>query len=158
MSDAFLTFLGMNLAAAVTVALVMALRLPARRLFGARVAYGLWALVPLAALAMLLPERVVTVAVPAAPQPAPQMIFETGVQAASVPTAPGFLPVAVLLWALGALVSAAWLVRRQAQFGLAARHGLAGPAVIGLLRPRIVDALRLRPALHAARTARGPGA
>jgi len=138
MSDAFLTLLGMNLVAAGAVALVMALRAPARRLFGARVAYGLWSLVPLAGLALLLPARVVTVAVPAAAQAAPEMIFDAGTQAASLPAAPGFLPFAAMLWAAGALVSLACLVWRQAEFARAARHGLAGPAVIGLLRPRIV--------------------
>jgi beta-lactamase regulating signal transducer with metallopeptidase domain len=138
MSDAFLTLLGINLVAAAAVALVMALRLPARRLFGPRVAYGLWSLVPLAGLALLLPARVVTVAVPAGPQAAPDMVFDAGAQLTSVPAAPGLLPFAVALWAAGGLISLGCLIWRQAEFGRAARHGLAGPAVIGLLRPRIV--------------------
>lgn len=137
MSDAVLILLGVNLVVAVTVALVMALRLPVRRLFGARVAYGLWSLVPLASLGLLLPARVVTVAVPTASRSA-QMIFEPGSAAAGAPAGPALLPLAVALWLAGALFSLGYLVWRQAAFSRAAREGLAGPAVIGLLRPRIV--------------------
>lgn len=137
MSDALPTLLGVNLVVAVTVGLVMALRLPVRRLFGPRVAYGLWSLVPLAGLALFLPARVVKVWVPAAPQAA-QMIFEPAAAATSAPAAPGLLPLAVALWIAGAIFSLAYLVRRQIEFSRAAREGLAGPAVIGLLRPRIV--------------------
>jgi beta-lactamase regulating signal transducer with metallopeptidase domain len=137
MSDAVLTLLGVNVVVAVTVGLVMALRLPVRRLFGARVAYGLWSLVPLASLALLLPARVVRVAVSAAPQTT-QMIFEPAAAATNVPTAPVLLPLAVALWIAGALISLGCLVWRQLEFSRAARDGLAGPAVIGLLRPRIV--------------------
>ena len=54
MSDALLGLLRLNLVVAVAVAVVMALRLPVRRLFGPRVAYGLWSLVPLAGLALAL--------------------------------------------------------------------------------------------------------
>ena len=137
MSDAVAILLGVNLVIAVTVGLVMALRLPVRRLFGPRVAYGLWSLVPLASLALLLPARVVRITAPPAPQTA-QMIFESGSAAASAPTAPALLPLAVTLWIAGALFSLGYLVWRQVEFGRAAREGLAGPAVIGLLRPRIV--------------------
>jgi beta-lactamase regulating signal transducer with metallopeptidase domain len=136
MSDALLILLGVNLAIVVTVALVMAMRLPVRRLFGPRVAYGLWSLVPLASLALFLPARVVKVVVPAAPQSS-QMIFDPGL-AGDVPTAPGVLPLAVALWIAGGIVSLGWLAWRQLQFARAAREGLAGPAVVGLLRPRIV--------------------
>src|SRR5258705_297126 len=59
MSEAPLYMLAMNVFAAASALVVIALRLPVRRLFGARVAYGLWLLVPLAAAAMLLPARVV---------------------------------------------------------------------------------------------------
>ena len=138
MSNAVLTLLGFNLVVAVTVGVVMALRLPVRRLFGPRVAYGLWSLVPLASLALLAPARVVTVWVPAAAPQTAQRIFEPATAAASAPTAPGLLPLAIALWIAGALFSLGYLVRRQVEFSRAAREGLAGPAVIGLLRPRIV--------------------
>src|SRR5688572_5506092 len=65
MSDIALRFLLANLAAAVAILLVIALRKPARAAFGLRLAYGLWLLVPLAALGSLLPPRVVEIARPA---------------------------------------------------------------------------------------------
>src|SRR4051812_46933227 len=117
MSDAILTLLGINVVAALAVAAVMALRLPVRRLFGARIAYGLWSLVPLVSLALLAPGRVVTVAVPAAAQGARDIVFAGGAQAANAPEAPGFLPFAVALWTAGGVVSLACLIWRQVQFG-----------------------------------------
>ena len=139
MSDALLILLGTNLAVAAAVAAVMALRLPVRRLFGPRVAYGLWSLAPLAALAMLLPRRIVAVPASAAPQAAAStMTFEPGAPAI-LPSAPDLWPwVGAVLWIAGGLICLIYLARRQAEFGRAARHGLAGPAVVGLLRPRIV--------------------
>ncbi|MBX3483579.1 M56 family metallopeptidase, partial [Phenylobacterium sp.] len=65
MSDLLLLALTMNLAAAVAAAVVLALRAPSRRLFGPQVAYGLWALVPLAPLGLLVPARTMRVAAPA---------------------------------------------------------------------------------------------
>lgn len=61
MSEVLAVLLRVNLALALATGLVLALRLPARLLFGARVAYGLWGLVPLAAIAMLAPARVVAI-------------------------------------------------------------------------------------------------
>ncbi|HVY90456.1 MAG TPA: M56 family metallopeptidase, partial [Hyphomonadaceae bacterium] len=70
MSDAAFTFLAANLAAAIAVVVVVALRGPVRRLFGAGLAYALWLLVPLAPLAVLLPARVVNVPILNVPGPA----------------------------------------------------------------------------------------
>ena len=138
-SDALLLLLRINLAAAAAVAVVMLLRLPVRRLFGARIAYGLWSLVPVAAAAMLLPARVVTVA--QAPWSAMQPeALGSGPAAPVLRLHPGLdlSPILAGLWIAGALASLGWLVWRQAQFGRAVREGRAGPAVIGVLRPRIV--------------------
>jgi beta-lactamase regulating signal transducer with metallopeptidase domain len=139
MSEALAILLRVNLAMACAVALAMLLRRPARRLFGARVAYQLWALVPLSAVAMLLPARVITVAAtgPAAgPQvfgaiidPAPPLALPSGSDLSTVFTA---------IWIAGAAAGLAHLVWRQMQFSRAVRAGRAGPAVVGVLRPRIV--------------------
>jgi len=130
MSDALAALLRVNLAAAVAVALAMVLRRPVRRLFGPRVAYGLWLLVPLFAAAMLTPARVVTV-------------WRPVVAVASAPSMRGSAPpdapmLALAVWLAGAAAALGWLAWRQAQFARAVRAGRAGPAVVGVLRPRIV--------------------
>lgn len=140
MSDALLILGAANLAAAVAVALVLILRKTARKLFGPRIAYGLWLLVPLAALGMLLPARVETVTVRAASAPSAQA-SPLAAQGASPnpPDAPfdGWLLV-MSLWIAGILAHGAWMAWRQAQFGRDAEAGLAGPAAVGVLRPRVV--------------------
>jgi beta-lactamase regulating signal transducer with metallopeptidase domain len=141
MLEALRALLWVNLAAAVAVAIVLLLRRAARRLFGARVAYGLWSLVPLAAGAMLLPARVVTLsepvllastAAPVAPPPHTTTLASHLSPALNVPA------VLIGLWATGALAALAWLIWRQAQFARAVQAGHAGPAVVGVIRPRIV--------------------
>jgi beta-lactamase regulating signal transducer with metallopeptidase domain len=131
------TLLRVNLALAVAIAGVMALRLPVRRLFGARVAYGLWILPPLTALAMLVPARVVTVRLAAAAMETAETAFAPA--GATLPAAPfDVRPLLAGLWLAGALACLAWQTWRQVQFARAARAGTAGPAVVGLLRPRVV--------------------
>lgn len=63
-SDVIAFLLEANLALAVAVLLVLALRKPVRAAFGARSAYALWLIVPLAILALLIPAR--TIVLPAA--------------------------------------------------------------------------------------------
>lgn len=143
MSDALRILVAANLAAAVAVALVMLLRGPARQLFGPRIAYGLWLLVPLAAFGMLLPSRVETVTVrsalaaPAAADAAPTALTSAAPPAAA---AEGFdlWALALGLWIAGVVASLVWMAWRQAQFGRDAEAGLAGPAVVGVLKPRVV--------------------
>ena len=139
MSDALLALLRINLAVAAAIALVMLLRLPVRRLFGARIAYGLWSFVPLAAAAMLLPARTVTVARAPGSAMLPEALV-SGPAAPALHLQPGLdlAPILAGLWIAGALASLGWLVWRQVQFGRAVREGRAGPAVIGVLKPRIV--------------------
>lgn len=135
MADLFTDLLNLNIALAVAVAAVMVLRLPARRLFGARVAYGLWSLPLLAGLAMLAPARVLTVRVPAATE----LLAPTAPSAAAVAQAPvDIRPYLAALWLLGLAASLAWLSWNQIQFARAAKAGKAGPAVVGVLRPRVV--------------------
>ena len=142
MSELLLVLTRTNLALAAAILLVIALRLPVRRLFGARVAYGLWSLVPLAALAMLLPARVATVAVQSAPQgAAPTMALEAGAPVFQLQRGPDLWLAVGVLWIAGGLVSLAWLGWRQVQFGRAVREGRAGPAVVGVIAPRIVTPL-----------------
>jgi beta-lactamase regulating signal transducer with metallopeptidase domain len=136
MADLFTDLLKLNLALAVAVAAVMVLRLPARRLFGARVAYGLWILPALAMLAMLLPARVMIFRISAA---ATGAVESTATPLTALADAPvDIRPYLAALWLLGVVASLAWLVWNQVRFAQAAKAGKAGPAVVGVLRPRVV--------------------
>jgi bla regulator protein blaR1 len=148
------------LASTVALLCVLALRLPVRRLFGARVAYGLWLLVPVALLAVSLPGPAMEVATDAANTvdagagPSVRVGLATALQpmvsAAMTPrpAAPGWL---LLAWACGVVAMALWMWRLQRRFvsglgPLAARgdgmfeaaSASASPAVIGAWKPRIV--------------------
>ena len=135
--------LRLNIALAAGIVVVLALRLPVRRWFGARVAYALW-LIPIAAAMMcFVPGRVENIVLEL---PLPT---ETAVPAAGQTTY-----LWTWAWAFGALVSLSILAIRQARFTkslgrLGAREDLGkhvcaaqsiehGPAVIGVLRPVIV--------------------
>jgi beta-lactamase regulating signal transducer with metallopeptidase domain len=112
-----------NLAAGLAILLVLILRRPVRALFGAEVAYLLW-LLPLAAgFAALLPARAA----------------EPGAAAARRFIVSGD-HVAVLggVWLVGAAIAFGLLIWGQARFLNRAREGKAGPAVVGVLTPRMV--------------------
>ena len=177
MNDMALQFLVANLAASVAVLAVLALRKPARMMFGAPLAYALWLLVPLVAAAALLPPRIIEIIQPAAEpapapvlsglieQPAPEAVLPptfdgvttpppvstldtTAPQpvAASPQRAPSPPPpapvdprgVLALVWLAGVFAAFAWQMRNQSRFMADTRAGIAGPAVAGFLRPRIV--------------------
>lgn len=137
------------LAASAAAVLVLALRLPMRRLFGARTAYALWLLLPVALIAVLLPSRRAELAMPEA---SAIVAFTAGVVDAS-PMAPGtgFAPFVMFAWAGGALAMGGWLALRQRRFlrelGMLRQHpdgswraesSRVGPAVIGAWRGRVV--------------------
>jgi beta-lactamase regulating signal transducer with metallopeptidase domain len=149
-ADILETLLRANLVAALAVALVLCLRRPVRALCGAGAAYGLWAAVPVAALASLLPVRSVL------PQigglPADMLSFT--ILPGDAPSAGIDLSVfAVTVWLLGVAASLAVLATRQIRLARAtgrltvesgdpalahAEHAGVGPAVIGVLAPKIV--------------------
>ena len=139
-----------GIATTVAVLLVLLLRKPVRRGFGATCVPLLWALVPLAQLAVLLPG-------PARSPVSEWMVMPAVVAAAPVPapigTAPAWAwePWLFGLWLAGAWAMAAWLLLVQRRFQrrlgaltphapgvFLAAHADAGPAVLGILRPRIV--------------------
>ena len=152
-----------NLAIAAAVLLVLILRRPVRALFGARAAYGLWLIAPLAALAVLLPARTVTVRAPVAPLPvaAPAALSPTKAIVAPTTVTPQAAPRLqvpthrlrdglVMGWALIALLAIGVQAERQRRFLKSlgklrseddlfhAEHAGVGPAVIGALSPRVV--------------------
>lgn len=144
-----------NLAMAAAVGLIAVLRRPLRLGFGAPVTYAIWLLVPVAALASLLPPRAAApmpahlpMYVPVAPvgHVAPSIIAEqltgqSAVHALAAPVLTFATAVPELLfavWVLGVLSMGLHLARLQGRFHAAVRRGQTGPAVLGFLRPRIV--------------------
>lgn len=115
-----------NLAASVAVALVMLLRGPVRRCFGPHLAYGLW-LLPLIAAAGALTQG-------PADGPAAQVLSTGRDWLATDAHAERLCAV----WAAGAVLAAALAAWRQARFAAAERAGRAGPAVVGMIQPRLV--------------------
>lgn len=143
--------LALKLLISLTLALVVALALRriVRRWLGAGPAYGLWVLVPIALIATLLPN----------PQPSFELIsLDTrilpGAQTASVDSVqqdssgPGWL---IYPWLIGVMASLGLMLVRELRFRASlgplkpcsngcwrAVRPLASPALIGLIRPRIV--------------------
>jgi TonB family protein len=143
-----------NLAAAVAVVLVLGLRGLLRKGFGARAAYGLWLLPLMAAAAAQIPHP--QIETPLNPLVASASLAADAFVASAPASAhgPGLASLVLSVWATGALVVGGLLLRRQARFvsslgrlepvaGSALRRFRAertgvGPAVVGVLRPRIV--------------------
>jgi beta-lactamase regulating signal transducer with metallopeptidase domain len=140
--------LRLNLVASVAIALVLALRLLAARPLGARVAYWLWLVVPMAAASCFLPGPERTVIMPPAG-------FETVVAETERPVVdatpaleqthaelatrsvlrPVLADVLVALWLVG---SAALLTRSILSTRRLAADPSIGPALVGVLRPKLV--------------------
>lgn len=119
-----LMFLKAQAAASGVVLLVLALRLPVRRLLGAELGYILWALVPIAAMASLFPTL-------------PE--FRRQLDAAPDGLALQTLQLPVMhhaiilfqIWLAGAALAAAVFALGHRRFACKARQGLAGPAITG---------------------------
>jgi TonB family protein len=137
-----------TLAGSAAIVLALLLRRPLRRGFGAGAAYALWALVPAAMLAVLLP---------AASAPLPLSLpVQAAIQAPATVAAPEAVSIApaalaLIVWSLGAVLAMLALAWQQRRFvralgelrpradGLRQADAVAGlPAAIGLLRPIIV--------------------
>lgn len=110
-----------QITAAAAVLLVVILRPSARQLFGPRRAYGLWAIVPAAAAAAFLPSLADTMDIGSPTRPLGLWAWKL-----------------IVLWLVGCAVATAILVLRERLFRKRVEQGLAGPAVMGALWPRIV--------------------
>ncbi len=164
-AEILLLLLKTNLAIAATAAIVLLIRRPLRAVFGARVAYAAWLVVPLAALAVMLPARVETlppamaavaavaaVPVDAAPSAAAMSPVPTGAEAKAALRA--WSGPIVFGWAAVALLCLGVQAGRQRRFVRAlgrlrveahpdgrlhhAEHAGLGPAVVGAWSPRVV--------------------
>ena len=123
-----------NLVAGVAILGVVALRKLVRTRFGARLAYGLWLLPALAGAAALLPARQVVV----------MRSTPLGAASSAVPASPSAAAmsldplVLVGLWLVGVAAAALVMALLQQRFMHQARRGVVGPAVIGVIAPRIL--------------------
>ncbi|PIB90966.1 M56 family metallopeptidase [Caulobacter sp. FWC2] len=117
-----LALMRVQIAAAVGVLAVLLLRLPVRWLLGPRLAYGLWMLVPTAAIAGLFPSLAET----------------TRAGVAAEPLGPSLALKLLLAWAMGAALLAGVMMLQERAFRRRAERGQAGPAVVGALWPRLV--------------------
>ena len=138
-ADFLLLLAKINLAMVAATVLVVILRRPVRAAFHAPVAYALWLLVPAAMLASLLPPRIVAAA--ADPARAQIPIFTGPVLPMPLSGAGAtfdWVPLLFMGWVIGVAAMLALMARAQFKFHTAERHGVAGPAVTGFLRPRIV--------------------
>ena len=132
--------LRVNLAAGVAILTVIALRKTVRSRFGARLAYGLWLAPALAGAAAMGPARQVLIVQSAAPAIAGAVGVSSPLPSPS--SGPGVsLDPAVLtlgLWFAGVCAAAVVMVHLQRRFMRQARNGAVGPAVVGVIVPRIV--------------------
>ena len=144
-SDLISPLLRVTLLTSAAIVLLLLVRKPLRRQFGAALAYAAWLIVPLVAAAALLPV-----------QARPQLLFVQApyaVQALVQQATPAALPAQAnylaVVWAAGTLVSLLWLIVAHHAFlrraGPLTREGsihvsaaVVGPASVGLLRPKIV--------------------
>ena len=143
--------LRLTLALSVAVAIAALLRKPLRRAVGARTAYWLWLLVPVSALAVLLPApsqsfRVLRQVLPESDGLG--VLMGTAQHAAQVSTRCA-LP-ALWLWAGGALLAGVLVLQRQLRFlrqlgplqagpdGACRSAAVCGPMLVGTWRPRVV--------------------
>lgn len=117
-----LTLLRTQAAAAAAVLLVLLLRGPMRAMFGAGLAYRLWALVPVAAIATVFPSLSETLGSGAPPS---LMGEERAV-------------LVVAIWLAGGVALATVILLQERAFRARAEAGRAGPAVMGVFWPRIV--------------------
>lgn len=136
-----------TLAASAAIIIVLLLRQPLRAAFGAQVAYAFWLLVPIATFASFLPGREIIVNAPAMTdaQAATARAIETGAPLAA--EAPPHVieaalsnieptPLLLLIWLTGVVFSVLLLLYGQRRFMRNA--DAAGPAVVGIIAPRIV--------------------
>jgi beta-lactamase regulating signal transducer with metallopeptidase domain len=162
-ADLLALILKANLAASAAILAVLLSRRLLRRLFGPGVAYAAWASVPLAAAIMLMPGPVQPTSTPAAapataapavPAPAVEPPAIAMPAAPNLPSLSGLTPALLALWLIGAggfltvqairqarFVAGLGRLRREREEGVAVHRAETpgvGPAVVGVLRPRIV--------------------
>ncbi|HEY0954092.1 MAG TPA: M56 family metallopeptidase [Roseateles sp.] len=132
-----------SLALSLAVALLLLLRRPLLKHFGPGLRYAAWGLVPLLMLASALPASAPVLVLKAEVVTRVQPLLAAA--PSLTPSAPGWPPLLAALWAAGAVAMLLRLaqLQRRYQRGLVLRDGRwqspagSGPALVGLLRPRV---------------------
>jgi len=140
-ADILAIMLRATLAASAAIIVVLLLRRPLRAAFGAQIAYAFWLLVPIATLAAFLPARRIFVRTTTAAESAPAIATAAPAEQITAPIAaalPTFdaTPLLLFIWLTGAVLGMLLIWRGQHAF--LRNADAAGPAVVGILRPRIV--------------------
>lgn len=145
-ADLSIELLQATFASSAALLLVLLLRRVLRQKLGARIAYASWILVPLACMAVLAPAPAQELVLPASANDASGLPAIVYASLAAAPDAASWIFL-LALWLSGALATACLFAHRQRTFnrrvednqktpyGQVVGHG---PAVAGLLRPRIV--------------------
>ena len=136
MNDVLADIVRANLAASAAILAVLVLRLPVRHHLGAQSAYALWLTPPLVFLASLIPAAEAGSAEDAAAAAAQLQALLPG--ADQVLQTLSRIPVAAGLWIGGVALAAALVTAGQLRFLHRAKAGLVGPALVGVICPRIV--------------------
>jgi beta-lactamase regulating signal transducer with metallopeptidase domain len=136
MNDVLADIVRANLAASLAILAVLALRLPVRRHLGAHSAYALWLMAPLVFLASLVPAAEAQTAEDAAAAAAQlDALLPLPLQALRTLS---HIPTLTEVWIVGLALAVALVAAGQLRFLRRARAGLAGPALVGVICPRMV--------------------
>jgi beta-lactamase regulating signal transducer with metallopeptidase domain len=129
-ADVLILLVRVNLAVGAAILVVLALRAPVRRLFGAHFAYALWIAPLCAAFGAAVPQDT-----PDEAQPAIAALTRRAISSFESQDHIGAVPV---IWGAGVLIAVVLAGLSIARFLRAERAGRAGPAVVGVIVPRLV--------------------
>ena len=129
-TEAILFLIRLNLVASGTILLVLLLRPLVRRWLGASQAYRLWFTVPIALVAAVMP--------PVETWGPVGSVEHLSNRADAWLAVGSHLPVLTGTWGVGVLLITLLTAWRYARFMAKARSGQAGPAIVGVLTPRLV--------------------
>jgi beta-lactamase regulating signal transducer with metallopeptidase domain len=143
-SEFTLSLLRATLFTSAAIILAMLVRKPLRRWGGAALAYQVWLVVPCVAIAALLPTTTVPLL-----QAAPALRSVQTLAALAAPRAPASVDLLLVIWAAGMTAMAGWFCLAHHTFmrqagrltpsgGVYVSDAGAGPASVGLVRPRII--------------------
>lgn len=142
---------GLTIASSLAILVVALTRKSMRRIAGARVAYWLWLLVPASALVLALPAPSGSAEIAAHAFPSSILsTFRAPASSEHTIGAADYAFIGLFVWAVGSALMLALMVCRQRAFmrslgnlvsvqdGTFRSVSVSGPALIGVLRPRIV--------------------